>query len=75
MLKHSLFATQVAVALAGIFFLWQLWRKFKSIPEDEIIGGERTTYMRRRLTWVAVCAGAEVVLQITHFILRICEII
>ena len=75
MLKYALLAAMIAVPLAGIFFLWQFWRKFKSIPDDEVIGEERTVYMRRRLTWIAVCAGAEIVLQITHFVLRTLEVI
>ena len=75
MLKYALLAAMIAVPLAGIFFLWQFWQKFKSIPDDEVIGEERTAYMRRRLTWIAVCAGAEIVLQITHFVLRTLEVI
>ena len=75
MLKYGLLVAMIAVPLAGIFFLWQFWRKFKSIPDDEVIGEERTVYMRRRLTWIAVCAGAEIVLQITHFVLRTFAII
>ena len=75
MLKYALLAATVAVPLAGIFFLWQLWRKFKSIPDDEVIGEERTAYMRRRLTWIAVCVGAEIILQIANFILRTLEVI
>jgi hypothetical protein len=75
MLKSGLLVAMIAVPLAGIFFLWQFLQKFKSIPDDEAIGEERTAYMRRRLTWIAVCAGAEIVLQITHFVLRTFEII
>ena len=75
MLKYALLAAMIAVVLAGIFFLWQFWRKFKSIPDDEVIGEERTAYMRRRLTWIAVCVGAEIILQIAHFILRTLEVI
>ena len=75
MLKYGLLAAMIAMPLAGIFFLWQFWQKFKSIPDDEVIGEERTAYMRRRLTWIAVCVGAEIILQIAHFILRTFEII
>lgn len=75
MLKYGLLVAQVAVPFVGIFFLWQFWRKFKSIPDDEVIGEERTTYMHRRLIWFSVCVGVEVVLQIAHFILRTFEII
>ena len=75
MLKYGLLVAMIAVPLAGIFFLWQFWRKFKSIPDDEVIGEERTVYMRRRLTWIAVCAGVEIVLQIANFILRTFEVI
>jgi hypothetical protein len=75
MLKYALLAAMIAVPLAGIFFLWQFWRKFKSIPDDEVIGEERTAYMRRRLTWIAVCVGAEIILQISNFILRTLEVI
>lgn len=55
--------------------IWQIYRKFKSIPEDEIIGEERAKYMTQRLTWIAICAGLTVALQITSIILRILEII
>lgn len=75
MLKYGLLVAQVAVPFVGICFLWQFWRKFRSIPDDEVIGEERTAYMRRRLTWIAVCVGAEIVLQITHFVLRTFAII
>ena len=75
MLKYGLLVAMIAVLLAGIFFLWQFWRKFKSIPDDEVIGEERTAYMRRRLTWIAVCVGAEIILQIANFILRTFEVI
>ena len=75
MIKYGLLVAMIAVPLAGIFFLWQFWRKFKSIPDDEVIGEERTVYMRRRLTWIAVCVGAEIVLQITRFVLRTFAII
>ena len=75
MLKYGLLVAMIAVPLAGIFFLWQFWRKFKSIPDDEVIGEERTAYMRRRLTRIAVCVGAEIILQIANFILRTFAII
>jgi hypothetical protein len=73
MLKYILIIAQIIVLIALGILLWQIWRKFKSIPEDEVIGEERADYMRRRLTWVAICAIAEDVLQIASAILRFVE--
>lgn len=70
-----LIAAQITVLLAIGLLMWQIWRKFKSIPEDEVIGEDRAEYMRRRLTWVAVCAIAEAILQIASAILRLLEVI
>ena len=73
MFHYALIAGQIIVLLVIGVLLWQTWRKLKSIPEDEVIGEERTEYMRRRLTWVAVCAIVEALLQIASTILRFVE--
>jgi hypothetical protein len=67
-------APLIPLLVIGVL-IWQIYRKFKSIPEDEIVGEERAKYMRQRLTWIAICAGLTVTLQITSIILRIFEII
>lgn len=75
MLNYILVAAQIIVLLFIGILVWQIWRKFKSIPEDAVIGEDHTKYMTRRLTWIAICAGLEAALQITSAILRIWEII
>ncbi len=75
MLKNILFAANIVILLAIGFLLLQIWRKFKSIPEDDVIGEERAKYMQHRLIWVAICIGLETVLQIASRVLRILEII
>jgi hypothetical protein len=75
MLNYILVAAQITVLLVIGVLLWQIWRKFKSIPEDEVIGEDHTKYMTRRLTWIAICCGLEAALQITSAIQRILEII
>ncbi len=70
-----LIAAQITVLLVIGVLLWQIWRKFKSIPEDEVIGENRTKYMTRRLTWIAICSGFVAALQIISAILRMVEII
>ena len=67
-------APLIPLLVIGVL-IWQIYRKFKSIPEDEIVGEERAKYMTQRLTWIAICAGLTVTLQITSIILRIFEII
>ena len=75
MLKIVLLLAQLFLLLFIGILAWQIWRKFKSIPENEVIGEERTTYMTMRLKWIAICAGLEAVLSITSAVLRILEII
>ena len=70
-----LIAAQITVLLVIGVLGWQIWRKFKSIPEDEVIGEDRTKYMTRRLTWIAICAGFAAALQIISAILRILRIL
>ncbi len=70
-----LIAAQITVLLVIGMLLWQIWHKFKSIPEDEVIGEDRTKYMTRRLTWIALCAGFVAALRITSAVLRMLEII
>ena len=70
-----LIAVQISVLLVIGVLLWQVWRKFKSIPEDEIIGKERAKYMTRRLTWIGICSSVIAVLQIVSAILRAVNII
>ena len=70
-----LIATQIAVLLVIGVLLWQIWRKFKSIPEDEIIGEERAKYMTLRLTLITVCSAVEIVLFIASAVLRALKII
>ena len=50
-------------------------KKNTLLPEDEVIGEERTKYMTRRITWIAVCGILVAILQVTSIILRILEII
>ena len=75
MLNYFLIAAQIIVFIIIGILLWQIWRKFKSIPEDEIVGETRAKYMTRRLTWIAVCGILTAILQVTSIILRILEII
>ena len=70
-MQITLIAAQIILLLVIGVLLWQIWRKFKSTPEDEVIGEDRTKYMTRRLVWIAVCAGHMAALQITSAILRI----
>ena len=70
-----LIAAQISVLLVIGILAWQIWRKFKSIPDDEVIGEERAKYMTRRLKWIALCVGLEAVLSITSAVLRVLEII
>ena len=73
MLNYFLIAAQIIVFIIIGILLWQIWRKFKSIPEDEIVGETRAKYMTRRLTWIAICAWLEAALQIASAILRFVE--
>lgn len=75
MLNGILIAAKVVILLVMGVLLLQTWHKFKSIPDDDIIGEERAKYMGQRLTWVTICVGAEAVLQIVSSILRTLEII
>ena len=61
---------QLLFLIAALVLLWQLWRKFKQIPEDEVIGEERAKYMTKRLNILAVCFAAEAVLSIVQLVLR-----
>lgn len=71
MLKTILFILQLAILLAVVLLLWQLWRKFRSIPEDEIIGEERAKYLTTRLNILMVCVTAEAVLSVAQTLLRL----
>ena len=75
MLNYFLIAAQIIVFIIIGFLVWQIWRRFKSIPEDEIIGEARAKYMTRRLTWIGICTGLEAALQIASAILRFIEAI
>ena len=75
MMNNILVAAQVVVLLAIGTFLLQIWRKFQSIPDDDVIGEERAKYMQHRLIWVAICIGLETVLQVASRVLRVLEII
>ena len=75
MLNYFLIAAQIIVFIIIGIFVWQIWRKLKSIPEDEIVGETRAKYMTLRLTWIAICAGLEAALQIASAILRFLEVI
>lgn len=70
-----LIAVQISVLLVIGILAWQIWRKFQTIPEDEIVGEERVKFMTRRLKWIAVCIGLEAALQVAAAVLRILEII
>ena len=73
MLRYILIAAQILVFIAIGVLLWQIWRKFKSIPDNEVIGDQRTKYMTQRLTWIGICAALEAGLQIASAILRFIE--
>ncbi len=75
MLNYFLIAAQIIVFILIGILVWQIWRKLKSIPEDEIVGETRAKYMTLRLTWIGICAGLEAVLQIASAILRFLEVI
>ena len=64
----------ITLLIIGIL-AWQIYRKFKSIPEDEVIGAERTKYMTQRITWIAVCGVLVAILQVTSIILKMLETI
>ena len=73
MLNYFLIASQIIVFILIGILVWQIWRKLKSIPEDEIVGETRAKYMTLRLIWIAICAGLEAALQIASAILRFVE--
>ena len=74
-MQITLFIAQIAVLLiVGVLF-GQILRKFKSIPEDEIVGAERAKYMTQRLKMIVVCFATEIVLLVAATVLRILEII
>ena len=73
MFNYFLIAAQIIVFIIIGILVWQIWRKLKSIPEDEIVGETRAKYMTLRLTWIAICAGLEAALQIASAILRFVE--
>lgn len=77
MLNHILTAATIVVLIILSVLLWQVWYFFKrkDIPDDEPLGEERAGYIKRRLTWISICAGVEVVLQITAAVLRFVEAI
>ena len=41
MLNYFLIAAQIIVFIIIGILVWQIWRKLKSIPEDEIVGETR----------------------------------
>ena len=75
--NYILIAAQIIVLIIIGVLLWQIWRFLhnKDIPDDEPLGKERTKYITRRLTWIAICAGLEAALQIASAILRFLEVI
>ena len=75
MLNYFLIAAQIIVFIIIGIFVWQICRKLKTIPEDEIVGETRAKYMTQRLKWIAFCAGLEAALAVTSAVLRIFEII
>ena len=73
-MKHILFAIQVLVLITIGVLLWQIYRCWKKIPEDETIGEERSRYMHRRWNGITICIALQAVLSITSTILRAFEI-
>jgi hypothetical protein len=69
-MKHVLFILQMLLLFAIVIQLWQLFRFFKKLPEDEVIGEERAKYLQLRLTLLIVCIGIESVLSIIQSVLR-----
>ena len=74
-MNYILFSTQILVLLVITILMYQIYRKFKSMPEDEIIGAERSKYITQRLRLIVVCAAIEIVLLIATTVLRMLEII
>ena len=73
MLNYILIATQIIVLLIIGTLVWQILCKFKSIPEDEIVGEERAKYMTQRLQAIVVCSAIEMMLLVAATVLRILE--
>ena len=70
MLKYILIAVQLLIIAAVGILLFQIWRKFKSMPEDEIIGEERTKYLIHRLTALSICFAIIIILSTIQIFLR-----
>ena len=75
MLNYFLIAAQIIVFILIGILVWQIFCKFKSIPEDEIVGEERAKYMTQRLRAIVVCSTIEMMLLVAATVLRILEII
>ena len=71
MIKNILSILQIVVLIIVAVLLAQMWRKFKSIPEDEVIGEERAKYLNARLGVLMGCVIAEAALSITQTLLRL----
>ena len=74
-MNYILLSAQILVLLVIGGLMYQIYRKFKSIPEDEIIGAERGKYITQRLRLIVACAAVEIVLLIATTVLRILKVI
>ena len=70
MLNTILLTARIVFLILIAVLLLQVWRKFKSIPEDERIGEERAKYIDTRLKILALCTIAEAALSIAHRLLQ-----
>ena len=74
-MQIALIAARITVLLVIGILVWQIWQKYRSIPVDEVLGGDRAKYMTRRLKWITLCICLESALFIASAVLRILEII
>jgi hypothetical protein len=62
--------TQILLLMIIGFLLFRFWRKLKSLPENEVIGEERSNDLIRQLTLLTPCLILEAILTIVQILLR-----
>ncbi len=63
-------AVRVVVLIDTFVLLFQMWRIFRSLPQDEPIGDTQSKRLLLRIQLLAVCAIIQFVLSIIQIFLR-----
>jgi hypothetical protein len=63
-------AVRIVILIVTFVLLLQMWRIFRSLPQNEPIGDTQSIRLLRRIHILAVCAVIQFILSIIQIFLR-----